>query len=381
MTARTGVVYLQKNKMQIFSPFTGSIFELRFGPDMIRDLDVINPALIERQLKAFLASAKIAPCNVIFVLSDSTYFVKDFVLPTQQPKLAQNEITETVLKKQADEFIEHVPFDNVVSKMLPLKNGIKVCATNKDFYEAIAIALEHIGFTVTGVIPGLVLGNGISAKPVMDAVMANGILQKTNAVKQYDMLNQQVYQPQIKQDAEEVDEVELEQLQTKKPNKKRLYALVGVFASLLIVLLIVYVQSQTPPTPPKQPAEASSDSSTNPPPVTTAAPIVHEEPTTPVGSESGSLHASNLTVQILNASSSETAVEILREKLNAYKFKSLTIQSQSAVGSTSTIVSFSANTSQEVRNVVLSEVKKLKSNITVQDKQEGAYDITIVLGN
>jgi len=48
-------------------------------------------------------------------------------------------------------------------------------------------------FTVESVIPGLVLGDGLSLRPVLDPVMVNKFC-KNNMVKEYNLLGQQVFQ-------------------------------------------------------------------------------------------------------------------------------------------------------------------------------------------
>lgn len=380
MVVKTGIIYLQKDKFQIFSPNLGSIVEFRFVPEIVRDLDIINSTLLENLIKVFVTNGKIAPSNLVFVLADNAYFIKDIFATSPEQKTPKTTnslaVANEVLQKQADEFIEHVPFDNVVSKTLPLKNGIKVCATNKDFYEAFVIAFEHLGFTTESVIPGLVLGNGLSARPVLDQGIVNLIVQRANTYKQYDLLHQQVFQPPAKLETEDTDEVELDRQQTKKPDKKRLVALTGIFGSLLFVLVIVYVQSQAPVTPPQQPAQASNPPPTILPPINQ---VVVSPTTAPVVSPSD-LQTQALTVQIVNAASTSVAAKNLSERLSQYTFKNILLQTQSPVGSAATIVSFSPNVTQPVRNLILDEVKKVKSNITVQEKGTATTDITIVLG-
>ncbi len=376
--AKTGVIYLQKNTFQFYSPYLKTILEFRFVSEIIRDLDVVNTVLLENLIKVFVANNKITPSNLIIVLADNAYFTKDFLMNSAQ-KLSNTSVpvSKELLQKQADEFIEHVPFDNVVSKTIPIKDGLKVCAANKDFYEAFAIAFEHLGFMVESILPGLVLGNGVSLRPVMDSAMASLILQKANAVRQYNLLNQQVFQPQITQETEEIDEIELARTQSKKSDKKRLYALAGIFISLLLVLVIVYMQSQTTTTPPKQPVFANT---ANPTPQVAKPVILATIPPTALPSVlPGSLSTRNLTVQIINASPSATIAQELLGQLDTYKFKSVNLQTQSAIGSAGTLVAFAPTTGQDIRNAVLDEVRKYESNIIVQDKQIGIFDITIVL--
>jgi len=379
MVLKTGVVYLMKEKFQYFSPYDGKIFEFRFMPEIIRDLDVINGGLLENYIKVFIANSKISPANLVFVLAENAYFMKDFSTVAQQKNAnTERTVTRELLQKNAEEFVEHVPFDNVVSRMLPLKDGLRVCATNKDFYESIAIAFEHNGFIVDSVLPGIVLGNGLNLRPVLDQAMANMILQKANAVKEYNLLGQQVFQPQSKQENEEVDEVELERLQSKKPNKKRLYGMVGLLFSLIIVLVIVIIQSQAASTSPKSSVLANAPAPTS----QVAAPVVlaTQIPTSEPALSPSTLETQNLTVQIVNASNSTTAAENLQGMLDAYKFKSVNIQTQSPIGSSGALVSFGPNVSQDVRNAVLADIKKFENNINVQDQKIGNYDISIVLG-
>src|SRR5258708_25050187 len=122
MTAKTSGLYLQKEKFQYFDAYSGRIIEFRFVPEIVRDLNIINSELLENLIKVFVANSRIAPAALVFVLAENAYFTKDFLPPApQKDASAQPEITKELLKKQAEEFIEHVPFDNVVSKTIPLK--------------------------------------------------------------------------------------------------------------------------------------------------------------------------------------------------------------------------------------------------------------------
>jgi hypothetical protein len=377
MVGRTNVIYLMKDKFQFYAASYGKIFEFRFVPEVVRDLDIVNKDLLENLIKVFVTNCKIAPGGLVFVLAENAYFSKEIFLSPQQ-KSSRPDTNRELLKKQADEFIEHVPFENVVSKTVEYKDGLKVYATNQDFYEVVAIAFEHLGFTVESVIPGLVLGNGLSLRPMMDPSMANVILQKISSVSQYNFLHQQVYQPQIKLESEDIDEVELERLQVKKPDKKRVYGLVGLLFSLIIVLIIVFVQSQGQTSSPKQPALANTLKPTVLAP--TQVVLATVVPTIEPSISPGTLETQNLTVQIVNAAATATNAQNLEGLLTTYRFKSVSLQTQSPIGSSGSLVSFGPNVSQDVRNIVIAAIKKYESNVIVQDQQVGSYDVSIVLG-
>lgn len=389
MTAKPGIIYLQKDKFQLFSPFLRQIVEFRFVPEIVRDADIINGDLLENLVKVFVQNTKIPPGNLTIILADNTYFVKDYVLPEPPPAkpgqpAAPPPMTMETISVMSMDFVEHVPFENVVSMTFPLKNGLKVCAANKDFYDAIRASFEKLGFTVDAVYPALVLGNNLGTKPVLDAQLVNTVFQKGGTIKQYDLLTQKVFSPEVKKEegAETVEEADVEVPQDpKKPDKKRLYLMVGVLAFLLIILIVVYMQSLAPAPPPK--TAATTETSAPAAPVATAVPAAAEVVTPSESAEvspAAQLATQNLSLQITTSSVSDPALQSLRDAFNKYTFKNLTTQTQSTTTSSSTIVAFAPSVTQEVKNAILEDVRKVKTDVTVQEKQGGEFDITILVG-
>lgn len=389
MTAKPGIIYLQKDKFQLFSPFLRQIVEFRFVPEMIRDSDVINNDLLESLVKVFVTNTKIPPGNLTIILADNAYFVKDYVLPAPPaPKPGQltppqPSITMETLSVMSMDFVEHVPYENVVSMNFPLKNGIRVCAVNKDFYEALKVAFEKLGFTVDAVYPGLVLGNNLSAKPVMDTIFVNAVFQKGSTIKQYDLLQQKVFSPDTKKSGdkdavEEAEDAGSIESKDKKPNKKRLFAMIGLLAVLLIILAVVAVQNMAP-VPPPQPAVTTQTAPPAVPPVDSAATVVTEVPVAAPELSPSKLETQDLSMQIVTSSAADTAAKSLREAFAKYTFKNLTTQTQPNTSTSSTLVTFSAATTQDVRTIILEEIRKIKTDVTVQEKEVGEFDITIIL--
>lgn len=382
MTGKTGVIYLLKDRFQFYSPFLRQVVELKFTPQMVSDLDVLNAELLEEQIKVFVTNGKIPPSSLIIVLADNAYFVKDFALspnPVQpqkpsQPPQPQPKASLDDLKPEVDQFVEHVPYENVVSKTFPLKAGLRVCAVNQDLYATVQRGFEKMGFTIDTVIPGMVLGAGLSAKPVMDGVLANTALQKAPALRQYDLKAQEAFSP-VPKNEEQVDEVQDALENSKEPpktDKKRMALMLGVLGVLLIVLVIVTVQSmQPPPRNNQQPTLANQP--TVMPPMATATLVQVTEAAQPEQLQS-------LSIQIVSSSETSATAQSLRTALNAYKFKAVTMQNQNSVASANTIVSFSSDTPQVVRNKILDEVRKVRTNIAVQEREQGATNVTIILG-
>lgn len=384
MPGKTGVIYLQKDRFQFYSPFLRQVVELRFTPQMVLDLDVLDPELLEEQIKMFVEKGKIPPSNLIIVLADNAYFVKDFALQQNSPQPQKPgqpvpippKVSIDDLKPDVDQFIEHVPYENVVSKTFPLKTGLRVCAVNQDLYATVQRGFEKMNFVVDAVFPGMVLGSALSAKPIMDNVLANTAIQKAPALKQYDLKSQVAFTASQQKEEEQVDEVQEALENSKEPpktDKKRLALMLGVLGILLVVLVIVTVQSmQPPPTATQQPTLVNQPTAMPPIATTTQVQI-----TSTVQPES----FQDLSVQIVSSTKTASSSQSLRSALSMYKFKTVTTQTQNSVASASTVVSFSAAISQEARNTILDEVRKVRTDITVQNREQGANDINIIIGN
>lgn len=258
----TGVIFLQKDKFDFYQSALGKVIEFRFVPEIVKDLDVINPELLEDLIKLFIANNKIQPSSLVIIIADNACFTKDFLLTTPSPKLpdanltSQNAIastphqTDDAVKEQIDFFIEHVPFDEVVSAKYPLTNGTKAWATNKDLFTTIASSFENQGFDIKGVIPGLVFDGNISSKPVLDVTMANSILQQFDSLREHNLFEKKFAKVQL---VENKDQEKLVKPQEVEPsvevadtpkagtNKKRLVLMAVVFAILLIIMVVMFI--------------------------------------------------------------------------------------------------------------------------------------------
>ncbi|HEX8932440.1 MAG TPA: hypothetical protein VF810_04755, partial [Patescibacteria group bacterium] len=67
MQAKTGIIFLQRDKLQIYSPFLPNVLEFRFVPELIRDFDLINRELLENLIKVFLVNNKLPASNMVMV--------------------------------------------------------------------------------------------------------------------------------------------------------------------------------------------------------------------------------------------------------------------------------------------------------------------------
>jgi hypothetical protein len=248
MSGRAGVIYIQRDKFQIYSPLMASVLEFRFVPEMIRDLDVINKELLEGVLKIFIEQNKIPVGNLVVFLADNVAFVKDFKLPdtsSSDQKSGEegsvDKAKKAMLEKEVKDYIELTPFEEVASKRFVIENGVRVFITNKDLYLSIKEAFEKEGFAVDMVIPGLLLGNNISAQPTLTPQIAEFVLQHVSTLKQNNLLVKDIVQEEFKEEPEkEENNFDVKEEKVKPKTNKRLFLLIGVFALLIIALVVVY---------------------------------------------------------------------------------------------------------------------------------------------
>ncbi len=227
MKSKTGIVYIQRDKFQIYSPSLSGILEFRYVPELVKDMDVIDKELFENIVKLFIENNKIPAGSLVIFLGDTACFIKDFL----------GEDAEK-LKAQAKEFADQAPFDSVSTKTFAISKGIRVFATNKDLYEAIQIAFEKEKFTIEAVLPGFLVGDSISTAPELTQQAAAVILRKLNTVRQYNLLHPDV--EVIKDTTAPDDKTSGLALRSAPTDKKRLLLLIGVFGFLITALVIVY---------------------------------------------------------------------------------------------------------------------------------------------
>lgn len=230
-----GIIYILREEFQVFAPGLASILEFRFVPEIVRDLDVTNKDLFFNLLKIFISNNNIPKTSFIIVISDSASIIKDFSFP---PKTEQSAEQTAQIRRQAEEFLEHIPFDEVVSKSITIDNGIRVYGTNKDLYESIKEGFVREGFEVICALPAIVMGVEVSTKIALDTDAISSVVKKFPLMREYNLLKQPMPVVQSEEaPTESADVVRPE----KKSNIKRIIILTVIFAVLIVVLILVYL--------------------------------------------------------------------------------------------------------------------------------------------
>jgi len=370
MTEKTGIIYLQKDKFQLYSPYLSNILEFKFPPEISLDFDLFNKPVFENLLKSFIVNNKIPSGNFMIVISDNASFIKDFTL-TQAPSSSS---TLESLQDQAKEFIDHIPFEETSGKIYPLANGIRAYGTNKEMYDGIKTALEKQGFIVEMVIPGFIFGPEVNSATVLNINIINIIFQKVDLLKEYNLL---IANPipedissKVESEEKDVQTEEVEENKVKeKGEKKNFVLIIGVaiiFLIFAITGIIIYLQFQENPYKPSPKQSVVK-------PTTAPQAITKDSTVTPVAVE-------NIDVQIVSASQSAAAKSI-NLALDKYEFKSINLQTQQNLAASSNLLIFSEKVGSEIKSSVTTDIRKIIPNILIQEKNDSLFDIVVIVAN
>lgn len=341
MPKGAGVLYLLKDRFQIYTSLTSTIFELRFSAKSVHNFRVLNQEMLAKEVDKLIVGSNIPPSNLIIVISDDASFITD--------------IDQEKLSKQEEKFQEQAPAEQLIVRTMHPAGSVRLYATNRDLYQCIKIAFEKRGFTIEFVLPGFVFSNNLGPRSGLTPEMAAIVFKEAISLQRYDLL----VDPKVfsEQETSLFRKQETFREQRKK-DIMHLYAMANVFGVLVIAFLVIWNINNSTPSQTYE-GKAGTDQAA-------VVPNIRE--------------TKDLTVRIISERRSSADARRLKKSLTKYNFKSLVLQRQKpSIDRKATIV-FSNKTSPTVRNAVLTEVKKYASGVTFRDEQNSAFDITIILG-
>jgi hypothetical protein len=218
------VLYLDRNQISFYSAGETNVYSCSIAPTALNDLEVKNDKEIISIISQFISQNKLPPALFITILSHNVVFEKDIV-----------GIPESQANDAASEFINTVPFENVISKVTTIPNGYRVVVINSDYFETISQVFEQHGFQSEAALADYSLGPDIPLLNSLDLNTAKYILQKFDMLKTQSILPSHDAQKQ----PQDVDETSsnLPQPQQKSP----LPLLLSVFGALILILLVLVI--------------------------------------------------------------------------------------------------------------------------------------------
>ncbi len=216
---RDAVLFLDKNSLSVFDG--SGIANLEIPPALIRDVDVIDKSGFDTLVNDFIKTQKLAPAKLWIVFAESICFSKEL-----NPKVP------TELEDEVRDFLEAVPFDQILYKKYKGTTGVRVIATNLELAEAVGEIFERNAFGLAGLVPQA-LFPGFNTRKTMEADFAKTVIANKNLMRQGNMLAR--VEVEKSAPAEPVQE-------PKKQGKMLPFLIIGFVVLLVILGVVLYLR-------------------------------------------------------------------------------------------------------------------------------------------
>lgn len=335
-SAHPYVAVLYRDRVALCSPASAQPLELKFSDASIKDLEIVNQTELENQVKVFTAAHQLHPGELIIVLSDKVTFEKDLSKVPGSERTAQSQA-----------FLDSVPLSSTSHKIFRYQNMDKLVVINRNFYDGLKRSFEILGFAVTAVIPGFMLGE-IGAQDSTSSETCRILSKKADFIRANSFLSE--------------EGSAFHQKETKFLKKYQLLVVLFFFLAVAGAVFAAFYTLRKPPLPVKK----------------TVAPVVRPtaKPALPSATPTqAEASPSALTVQILNSSGTPGLAASIQKQLTPAGYSSITVGNATASSSQSFVL-FSSRVSSKLRQSVL----QLLAIASSRDNPAPEFDIIITLG-
>jgi hypothetical protein len=223
----TGVFYIDGNKAYYFEQALTSPIALEIPTDTISNFELLNKKKLITLIQDFIKNNKLFPKNIVILLSIRVTFDREFPHGSIE------------MQKNIQEFLELVPYEEIIEKKIISSGKTKIVATNKEICEAIKSTFIISGFIVSGIYP---LSLAMESIPQLKTNLDLSLF--INKIPDFKAMN---LQPVVEASYPE-SYGSPSTGNREKTSKNRLYALGGVFGLLLLVLgFVIYKNIISPP--------------------------------------------------------------------------------------------------------------------------------------
>lgn len=211
---QTLIVYFEPTQVYLYD-ITGNYFLLKFPSDVVNNQEIVDIEKFSELFEDLFTQYEVANSHVLIVLSQGLTF----------EKILSENISPIDRNKEAKEFTDIVPFEEVLSHIYKLSKTEKIIAVNKKLCDDISEILKKLQFSVT-IIPLSIIQDVIVE--LTNNLDLKIILDRADSLKQYSLLSP--------------EEIEFEKTtQSKKSDKTRLLILGGIFFVLLAILALLLI--------------------------------------------------------------------------------------------------------------------------------------------
>ncbi|MDP2637951.1 MAG: hypothetical protein Q8P26_02740 [Candidatus Levybacteria bacterium] len=366
------VLFVDRNGFSIFQDTQSGIPRFNFTPDIVADLDVVDKDKFSSLIETFIQINKIISSGIVVILSDTIIYTKDIAKASPISSSSNKQLSVLAEdEKKAQEvqrFLANVPFEEIMAKVVSVGGLDRVVAVNKILIMTIVDVFVKKGSIIEAIIPSFIYGSGVDFTQGLNQNNIQLALGEAEITKTGNLLTNQ--QEVV---AAHVSETERKEVsgEEKKPQNLRQYILVGVFAVLVIILVVVYLNLGVSKTSPVKKTKNSVNVVSSPTIAPTFAPATVTA--TPIDFAS-------VKIKITYNSQSETAVSNLKSQLMQKGFENIVMEVLEESAPEKSSVLFSQNLSVSVRDVVITEIRKIIPNVSSLENQDFNSTITILMG-
>jgi hypothetical protein len=397
-TKRTiGFIYLARSGFTYYTDL-GTPITFTYPSEYVQELEIKNEDAFVKNVTDFITANKIVPASVLILLSPEMIYEKEFIDEQPKPVVSLQESKDTNQQSQPIDpskplqptepmtpkttlasheerlreisfFIESVPFEETASKVFRIDRGLRVVVTNKRLFQTVRTAFSHLGFLVEAVVPMTMLGKEFGTLVGMNDELMKKILIRYEVVKINNLLQDD---PSALATPTAPGHLQM----STKVQSKREYALIGVFVLLLLILgVIAYITFL----PPKTKVASISQ---QPPAQVTIVPT-SPQPTvatsSATASSSASLNINKANMRIIISGDVSGQAGTLKSFFMSDGFTNVTTKPSTLPATGKVLIVFSSIVPIDVREALLIQVKKVNSNIAVQENKLNDSDILINL--
>jgi len=351
------ILFVDRSGFSVFQDTLPNIAKFNFTLDVVANFIQIN---------------KIVPSSLAVILSDNVIYTKD-LSSLQKPAPSQPlglEVQENIDKEHKEEiqnFLENIPFEEILAKVIKTGEGGRIVAVNRDLVMTIANAFVDKGSIIEAIIPSFLYGPSVNFTLGLTQNNVQAILEGSEIVRVGNLLTDQQKVSSQQSLEEETKEKE------KKPQNLRQYILIGVFVTLLIIFVVVYLNLGASQTPPPTKKIKSSPAATVSNPTANSTSVQNVVTVSPIDLR-------NVKIKIVHNAQIDAAADNLINELTKLGFQDIVKEiSQNSPSEKSSIV-FSQNIPPATRENIVLEVKKILLDITVLENQDSDSVITILMG-
>lgn len=354
------ILFIDRSGFSVFQDTQPNIPKFNFTPDLVANLDVVSKAQFSNLIATFIQINKIVPSSLAVLLSDTVIYVKD--LAQSQPNPEQE------YKEEIQSFLENVPFEEVLAKVIKAGETSRIVAVNRDLVMTITDVFVDKGSVMEAVIPGFIFGPKANFTLGLNRDNIETVLGGVEIIKEGNLLTdqQKVVSPQNPERAEKEKE--------KKPHNIRQYILIGVFVTLLVILAVVYLNLGTSQTPPVGKNKSSADTVIVP-----TAPPAGGHTLTQAQITTAPMDIKSIKIKIAQSAQDEKAANLKNELLKIGFVDIINEISEVSTPEKSSVI-FSQSIPADVRNNIIVEIKKILPSISILENQDVNLIITIILG-